>query len=97
VALGPGKYDDACTAARIATGARGVLLIVLAGRDGSGFSVQCMDAELAAQIPEILEATVREIRDKIGHIPEILEAAAREIRDKTGQTPPENEPPKETG
>jgi len=37
---GPGKYDDACTAAREATGARGVVLIVLDGTRGSGFSCQ---------------------------------------------------------
>jgi hypothetical protein len=40
MANGPGKYDDVCTCAREATGARTVVLIVLEGREGSGFSVQ---------------------------------------------------------
>lgn len=48
--VGPGKYDDACTAARLATGAGAVALIVLGGNLGAGFSVQG-SAELVARLP----------------------------------------------
>ena len=51
---GAGKYDDACTAARESTGARAVALIVAAGRLGSGFSVQCDDAEFLRVLPVML-------------------------------------------
>ncbi len=40
MALGPGKYDDLCTYARITAGAEGAILIILNGVAGSGFSCQ---------------------------------------------------------
>jgi hypothetical protein len=63
MALGPGKYDDACAAARIATGARGVFLIVIEGNHGNGFSCQ-LDSAIAAavDIPRTLEDIARQIR-----------------------------------
>lgn len=67
MAIGPGKYDEACTAARIATGARGVLLIVLEGNQGNGFSCQ-LDAKIAARvdiIPRVLEDAARQIRQSL--------------------------------
>lgn len=56
----PGKYDDACTHARYATGAAGCLLIVLNGTHGHGFSVQ-VPPEVVGSIPALL----REIADNI--------------------------------
>jgi len=38
--IGPGKYDDACTAARVATHAEAAIVIIINGDKGSGFSVQ---------------------------------------------------------
>jgi hypothetical protein len=38
--LGPGIYDDLATSAREAAGAEGVVLIILGGQQGSGFSAQ---------------------------------------------------------
>jgi hypothetical protein len=46
MALGPGKYDAVCTVAREAAEAEGVLLIVLNGKFGSGFSVQAFPETL---------------------------------------------------
>lgn len=37
---GPGKYDELCTLVQEATEAEGVILIVLGGNRGAGFSVQ---------------------------------------------------------
>jgi hypothetical protein len=50
---GPGKYDDACTAVRVATQARGTVLIVIGGHSGSGFSAQG-EAHLLIQLPAML-------------------------------------------
>ena len=38
--LGGGKYDDLCTAAREKAAAEAVVLIVVGGKKGHGFSVQ---------------------------------------------------------
>jgi hypothetical protein len=57
---GPGKYDDACTAARETTGAAGALLIIFEGEKGHGFSAQ-LPVEALVQIPTVL----REIADQI--------------------------------
>jgi hypothetical protein len=50
---GAGKYDDAATAVRVATGAQGVVLIVVGGWEGSGFSVQG-PVPLLKDLPNIL-------------------------------------------
>jgi len=57
----PGKYDDACTQARLATGALGTVLLVLGGRKGHGFSVQAPPEVLSA-LPGMLETVAAEIR-----------------------------------
>jgi len=57
---GPGKYDDACTAAREATGAEACVLIVISGMRGSGFSVQAL-GDMTAKLPELL----RDVADEI--------------------------------
>lgn len=58
--LGPGRYDDACTQARLATKAIGAILIIVEGKDGSGFSVQA-PLPLVARLPSVL----RDLADKI--------------------------------
>lgn len=60
MSAGAGKYDDAATAAREATKAEGVLLIVLGGEKGSGFSAQ-LPLGAAARIPELLRRMADEI------------------------------------
>jgi hypothetical protein len=61
MAIGPGKYDEACTRVRLETGAEGVLLIVLGGDKGSGFACQAT-GEITIRLPEILEAVAQQIR-----------------------------------
>jgi len=61
MALGPGRYDSFCTDVRMLTGAQGVLLIVLNGILGSGFSCQA-DAATTTLLPDILENIARQIR-----------------------------------
>jgi hypothetical protein len=65
MAIGPGKYDDACTLVRTMLGARGVLLVVLDGIHGNGFACQT-DPEVLARLPELLDqlsADLRQTRD----------------------------------
>ena len=57
---GPGKYDDAATLVRKRTGAAGVVLLVVNGSKGSGFSVQATPA-LTAELPKLLRAMADEI------------------------------------
>jgi hypothetical protein len=61
MAFGPGKYDASCTEVRMVTNARGVLLIVIDGEHGSGFSCQA-DMETTLRLPEILERIAADIR-----------------------------------
>ena len=54
MALGAGVYDDACTQARESTKARSVILMVVDGDKGSGFSAQSDDPMFQMQFPLIL-------------------------------------------
>lgn len=57
-----GKYGPACKAAREAVGpADAVVLIVVKGPLGSGFSVQA-ELHAMATLPELLEGTALELR-----------------------------------
>lgn len=60
MAIGPGKYDALATIVRESTSAGGVILIVLDGMHGSGFSVQAT-SEITARLPALL----REVADGI--------------------------------
>lgn len=57
----PGKYDDLCTMVREASGAEGVLLLIINGDKGNGFSVQAT-SRIIPGIPDLLEFTANEIR-----------------------------------
>jgi hypothetical protein len=60
--LGPGKYDAECTAVREQTEAKsGVMLIVLDGNKGTGFSCQ-LDYQHIAKIPALLRTVADEIQ-----------------------------------
>jgi hypothetical protein len=63
MAIGPGKYDEECTRARVATGAVGVVLIVIEGKRGSGFSVQVHD--VADLQPGVLANMLRTVADEL--------------------------------
>jgi hypothetical protein len=60
MALGPGKYDEACTAARETLAARGVVLIVFGGMHGNGFSCQA-PLDLQVALPGILRTVADSI------------------------------------
>jgi hypothetical protein len=62
--IGPGKYDDACTAARVAANAEVAIVMILNGDKGSGFSVQGdVNAKLTVeQIAGFLEHIAAEMR-----------------------------------
>ncbi len=58
--IGPGKYDDLCTEAREKSGAVAVIMIMLGGRHGSGFSVQApLDVQVG--LPQILRTVADQI------------------------------------
>ena len=61
---GPGKYDHECSVARALANADGVLLIVLNGDRGHGFSVQIPPTALHA-IPAILRDIANQIEADI--------------------------------
>jgi hypothetical protein len=63
--LGPGRYDDLCTYVREQAGVineGGVIVIVLGGERGDGFSCQA-DAPTTLTLPHILQRIADEIRD----------------------------------
>lgn len=62
MSLGPGKYDEICTKARTEANATGVVLIVIDGKHGPGFSVQCSDSTLMF-LPEMLENLAHQLRN----------------------------------
>ena len=61
MAIGPGIYNDVCTQVRIQTQARGVIVIIIDGEKGTGFSCQA-DLLTMIQLPEMLEHVAEDIR-----------------------------------
>ena len=59
--LGAGKYDQICTEIREKTNARGIIVIIIDGNLGNGFSCQA-DPELILKLPDMLEFMAKEIR-----------------------------------
>lgn len=59
--IGPGKYDDICTNARLQAAAEGAVLMIVGGKAGSGFSVQG-PTRLHANLPTLLEDMAETIR-----------------------------------
>jgi hypothetical protein len=59
--IGPGKYGDICTFVMKETEARSVILIVIDGKDGNGFSVQ---SELALP-PNVLANLLDDVADEL--------------------------------
>jgi len=63
--IGPGKYDDICTAARIAANAQAVVLIIAGGNQGAGFSVQAYDPGMLRGLPAVLRDVADEIEKSL--------------------------------
>lgn len=67
--IGPGRYDDLCTKVRAETEADAVIVIVVGGKRGHGFSCQSDFATMLA-LPTMLEELAQQIRkdaDDGGH------------------------------
>ena len=63
--MGPGKYDVACAVARTMTGGDGVILIVLGGKHGSGFSAQLPSLADNLRLPDILRQIADDIEESL--------------------------------
>jgi len=63
--LGPGKYDRSCSQVREETNAGAVILIVLGGDLGSGFSVQAFPSLLPG-LPTLLRTVAAELEASCG-------------------------------
>jgi hypothetical protein len=83
-ATGPGRYDGWCTRVREAVHARGVVLIIFHGDDGSGFSCQA-DFIITNRLPEILEETARKIRGAAPPHEEVLRTSIFEAAQTISQ------------
>ena len=62
--VGPGKYDEQCTTARVETEAEAAVLLVINGNKGSGFSVQAPPDVLLA-LPDILRQIAKSMEEDI--------------------------------
>ena len=62
--LGPGKYDDLCTYVREKTKADGVIVVIIDGERGSGFSMQA-DPLVAFTLPHTLRNLAQQIEDSL--------------------------------
>lgn len=61
MALGPGKYDDIASWVREQTKGDTVLVMVLGGIKGPGFSVQTRDPDHARNLPRLLRLVADDI------------------------------------
>jgi hypothetical protein len=67
MALGPGKYDELCSYVREQAGITddgGVIVIVLGGKHGNGFSCQA-DIVTTLRLPDMLESIARQMREDL--------------------------------
>jgi hypothetical protein len=65
MAIGPGKYDDIASHALRITSADSVIMIVLGGSKGSGFSVVSTRLDTILSLPHLLRQTADEIEKDI--------------------------------
>jgi len=68
MALGPGKYDDLATLVREQAAASGVIVMVIDGAGGSGFSVQASPS-VTAGLPLLLRHMADEIEASFDNEP----------------------------
>jgi hypothetical protein len=60
---GPGKYDWLASGVRQQSNAELVVVLVLGGSLGNGFSVQAVAPEYLQKLPDMLENMARQIRE----------------------------------
>ena len=58
--IGPGVYDDEATQVRESTSAKGVVLIVVGGDRGSGFSCQAQE-DVILDLPAVLRSLADQV------------------------------------
>lgn len=58
--MGPGKYDDECTRIMEDQQAEGIILIIVGGKKGHGFSCQATP-QVVAGLPQILRNVALEL------------------------------------
>jgi hypothetical protein len=76
---GPGKYDAEATWIQVRTQAQGVLLIIVEGNKGNGFSIASYDIQATLEITLSLPALLREVANKI-------EQDIQKLRSEDGKT-----------
>ena len=64
-----GKYDNAAEVALFSTGAKLVLMMVIDGSEGDGFSVSGSDPRLLHEIPSILRDVASKIEEQMKSVP----------------------------
>jgi hypothetical protein len=62
---GPGKYDHIASLARTATNAQAVVVIIIDGDDGSGFSLQAAKRFVEGGESDVLVKVLRIVADQI--------------------------------
>ena len=68
MAIGPGKYDEETTWVQARTQARGVILIVIGGNQGEGFSCQTTP-EVLPLLPKMLRTIADQLEaDNAAHL-----------------------------
>jgi len=60
MSFGPGKYDELCTWVRQQAEARGVILVVIDGKEGEGFSAQLSPLD-TMRMPSLLRIIADQI------------------------------------
>ena len=63
--VGPGKYDGEATWVQARTQAPGVLLMILDGNKGNGFSIASFDIQATLEITILLPKLLREMANQI--------------------------------
>lgn len=63
MAFGPGKYDELATEVRTKAKAEGVLVLIVNGVRGSGFSAQ-LSLDLTLTLPAILRDIANQIEER---------------------------------
>lgn len=58
---GPGKYDDLATYVREQSNAETVLVVIIGGVYGQGFSVQSENPEVLVELPQMLRYIASQI------------------------------------
>jgi hypothetical protein len=80
MAGGPGKYDDVATMVRTLTGADAVMVLIIGGSRGGGFSLQMRGPDTADPYPQLAAAdTMRAIADALRKIAEEITQDAANI------------------